>query len=294
MAKDRGTDIFGVTTLNEREFIVRSEDYDVPQNRHRVIILGVRSDLEVEPRLLNKSTSVQTCHDAIGNLPPLRGGLSRTKDSYDNWKNVLSEISESNWFTQEEYSEVAEEIRLVLHAGFRPEHGTGSEFVPSALPSESNSCYEQWVGDSSIGGVCNHSSKSHMQDDLLRYLFLACKRRLNSDQTSKLQHLPNALLPKHKNATATLLADGGKSAKFIDRFYVQAFDKPARTIVSHIAKDGHGFIHPDPKQARTLTVREAARLQTFPDDFFFLDPKASNISKSVMQCRHCSLVRLQK
>lgn len=56
----------------------------------------------------------------------------------------------------------------------------------------------------------------------------------------------------------------------IHKYYVLRWQEPSNTIPAHLHKDGLRHIHPDPKQARSITVREAARLQTFPDDFIFL------------------------
>ena len=60
-----------------------------------------------------------------------------------------------------------------------------------------------------------------------------------------------------------------KPRVFSNSYAVQFWDKPSRTIIAHLYKDGNQFIHPDATQHRTLTPREAARLQSFPDDFVF-------------------------
>jgi len=104
-----------------------------------------------------------------------------------------------------------------------------------------------------------------MPDDLGRYFFVASYAKLYG-RSPKLADFPLSLLPNHRNVSST------KKGNFIfnDRFRTQTWNSPATTITSHIAKDGHYFIHPDPLQCRSLTVREAARLQSFPDNYLFM------------------------
>ena len=113
-----------------------------------------------------------------------------------------------------------------------------------------------------------------MKEDLHRYLYAACFAKVHG-HSPNLKDFPVELLPNHGNVQLAIEEDGN----FSDRFRVQVSDRPASTITSHIAKDGHYYIHPDPFQCRSLTVREAARIQTFPDNYFFLGPRTSQYTQ---------------
>ena len=108
-----------------------------------------------------------------------------------------------------------------------------------------------------------------MPSDLRRYAFAASFASV-SGKSPKLADFPNSLLPEHAN-----VEEGRAGKMFSDRFRVQLPNRPSTTVTSHISKDGHYFIHYDPRQCRSLTVREAARLQTFPDNYYFEGPRTS-------------------
>lgn len=99
--------------------------------------------------------------------------------------------------------------------------------------------------------VCQHHARANRPEDLEIYRLVAEQPGLRYDE------LP-AELRTHRNMET-----------FLDRFKVVNANGPSHTIVAHLAKDGHHFIHPDPEQNRSITVREAARIQSFPDDYFF-------------------------
>jgi DNA (cytosine-5)-methyltransferase 1 len=102
-----------------------------------------------------------------------------------------------------------------------------------------------------------------MRADLHRYFFVSAFARIHG-RSPLLDDMPPQILPLHENVSEAL-----EGAKFNDRFRVQFAGRPSTTITSHISKDGHYYIHYDPTQSRSLTVREAARLQTFPDNYRF-------------------------
>lgn len=262
VSERKGETLFGEPSSQPKEFVIRCEKYGIPQARHRVIILGIRSDLNARIRPLNpeKPTSLSSL---IYDLPKLRSGISRATDSAEQWKSALQMLP-ANGFLPEKTIDVNvfEEIKIQLDS-IRDDLSRGGEFIPLS-ESTAPSFEKEWFCDPRLKGVCNHYARSHMVTDLYRYLFASCYAKVKK-RSPKLSDYPETLLPDHDNVN-----EGINDNKFSDRFRVQLTDRPATTITSHISKDGHYFIHPDPSQCRSLTVREAARLQTFPDNYLFV------------------------
>jgi len=104
--------------------------------------------------------------------------------------------------------------------------------------------------------VTQHVARPHNERDLNIYK-IAINKWLNKSERLKYPDLPKEL-KSHKNESS-----------FTDRYKVVDINGLSHTMVAHIAKDGHYYIYPDNKQVRSLSVREAARIQSFPDNFFF-------------------------
>lgn len=105
--------------------------------------------------------------------------------------------------------------------------------------------------------LTQHIARPHREQDKEIYK-IAVQKWEEKQERLNYNHLPERL-KTHNNRTS-----------FIDRFKVVAADLPySQTVVAHIAKDGHYYIHPDINQNRSISVREAARLQSFPDDYYF-------------------------
>ena len=239
-------------------FVVKAEEYGVPQARHRVILLGVRDDITLTPEPLMRLNSRLNASEVLDDLPKVRSGLS-THDSLDNWLSGIREITKQDW-----WHEVEPKLRQKIHDAVEglvsPPEGRGGLHVDI---NSSCSYKSDWFTDERLTGTLNHEARTHRKDDLWRYLYAVCAKE-NLNRPFRISDFPAGLRPRHKNIKSAI--DNGT---FADRFSVVSRSSPSRTVVSHIRKDGHYYIHYDPTQCRSLTVREAARLQTFPDNYYF-------------------------
>lgn len=272
LVKEPLNNLFDDPEFKPKDFVIRCEEYGIPQTRHRVILLGVREDFfQGKPQILEKQSPVPL-QAVIDDLPRLRSGLSRQKNIWENWGQKVEEIT-LNGIMESMDDEVAKLVKNTVKKLTNPHKNSGAEFVEHRADYTPLDYERKWFYDERIGGACNHESRGHMGSDLHRYLFASSFAKVIG-RSPKMEDFPEKLLPAHKNVQEAI-----KNKKFADRFRVQLENKPSKTITSHISKDGHYYIHPDPSQCRSLTVREAARIQTFPDNYFFCGPRTAQYNQ---------------
>ena len=241
-------DVFAMTPGS---YVVKSEDFGIPQKRHRVILIGVREDVSDGPLSYLGPSRGMKASTVLDQMPRVRSGLSKEVDSSSAWLAAMTRMRRAAWM-----SEVDSDVRTVIRetiAGISvPRAGRGADYLRRGEDV-----------------ILNHATRGHIVEDLGRYMFASAYASTRAE-SPRLRDLPPSLLPNHENVEEAL-----GHGLFADRFRVQLRNAPSTTITSHISKDGHYYIHPDPSQCRSLTVREAAGLQTFPKDYFFCGPRTA-------------------
>ena len=252
------------TSDNGERFLIRAENFGIPQCRHRVILLGIRDDLFTDGLAVDQLVPVKqklNVRNALCDLPKIRSEISRkTINKNFEWLKFISGIKNSSAFQQ-----IEDKIRKVIAESEQERNIAFPKKANAVRWAHNKEALNGWYEDKKLLAPLNHEPRSHMPSDLWRYLFVASFGHIHG-RSPVIADFPKDLLPNHRNVKK----QGDKGAQdFADRFKVQIWGKPASTVTSHISKDGHYFIHPDPVQCRSLSVREAARLQTFPDNYFF-------------------------
>ena len=192
---------------------LNSKNFNVLQDRKRVIIIGWKDDLELEyPDFSEQEVKYSIMSSIFSDLPKLQNG-----------QGSIGPVRYAKPPT--EYLE-------------RTKLRNGIEFTTQ------------------------HIARPHNENDLEIYR-IAVNTLVKEGKRLKYAELPKRLI-KHKNLKS-----------FTNRFQVVKPDGISHTVVAHIAMDGHYYIHPDITQNRSISLREAARIQSFPDDFFFEGSRTS-------------------
>lgn len=195
-------------------------NYGVPQIRKRVIIMGVRKDID--------KTSVEQ---------------------------LYKDVKKTHWLPEtpdEERKGLTHFVDVQQAIGDLPPVGPGCDASTDSYNYPCDNQFLKRVGKKGIHPLYDHIARRNNDLDRERFVVMI-KNHWTFGQLRR-------EMPQYEHEHARL---------FDNSYVVQWWNLPSKTILAHIHKDGFQFIHPDEKQARTFTVREAARIQSFPDDFEF-------------------------
>ena len=195
-------------------------DYGVPQIRKRVIIMGVRKDI-------NK-ISVEDLYNEVIKT---------------HWN---PDTSEDERLGKKKFVDVKQAI------GDLPSVEPGCDASTDDFYYPCNNDFLKRIGKKGIHPLRDHIARNHNALDRERFTVMIHNHWTFGQLRRE--------MPQYEHEHARV---------FDNSYVVQWWDLPSKTILAHIYKDGFQFIHPDEKQARSFTVREAARIQSFPDDFEF-------------------------
>lgn len=204
---------------NPEVLVHNTADYGVPQLRKRVIIIGVRKDIDKSAEKLYES--VIKTHWNPETLSNEKKGKKRFVD-----------------------------VRQAI--GDLPSVEPGQDASTEDFDYPCNNEFLKRIGKPGIHPLMDHIARKHNDLDRERFQVMIH----NHWSFGQLRRE----MPQYEHEHARV---------FDNSYVVQWWDLPSKTILAHIHKDGFQFIHPDEEQRRTFTVREAARIQSFPDDFEF-------------------------
>ena len=214
---------------NPEILVHNTANYGVPQLRKRVIVMGVRKDIN--------------------------------KDVMELYNNV----TKTHWEPETPEAERIGRKRFVDVRGAIGDLPAVEPGQDASTPTYNYPCdndFLQRIGKPGIHPLMDHVARKNNELDRERFQVMIH----NHWSFGQLRRA----MPQYEHEHARV---------FDNSYVVQWWDLPSKTILAHIHKDGFQFIHPDEAQRRTFTVREAARIQSFPDDFEFMGSRGEKFKQ---------------
>jgi len=242
---------------NEKYLLLNAADYGVPQTRERVFIIGNNLGIPNPfPQKTHFNPNVKslreradgllpyvTIKEAIGDLPKVKARITKTGIPVKRYDEIERYNEHVNYGKEE----------IIYKSAWFEKHINRI--------GESGRNFMSFVRQVKDLPLTHHISRPQMETDIL--LFKGMKQGMTAKDIIKSSNPEISQLGKYIRYDMN---------SFTDKYKKLHWKKPSSTIFAHLQKDGNRFIHPDSSQGRTITPREAARLQSFPDSFYFEGP----------------------